>query len=80
MGYDSDACDDACKEIFDVELLEWKKEVRETCEKGPNSIQCREADQLKKDLETARAGAGDGDKGYYSEMTAEERLAFKENW
>lgn len=57
-GYETDACDDDCKAIFDAEFLEWKKDVFETCKATPDSIECRDANAIKTDTESRRNTAG----------------------
>jgi len=74
-GYDDDSCDAACKAVFEADLLEWKKEVYETCKADKEGIQCRKADELKEDIEKSRG------KDYYTgtkEFRAEADTAQKE--
>lgn len=61
-GYNDDACDDDCKSIFNVDLLQWGQKVYEKCTQDIEGIACREAEKIKKEEETARAG---GDSNYY---------------
>lgn len=76
VGYETDKCDDACKADFEAELLKWGKAMYTTCKDDAKGIACREAFKIKKDEATARAG-GEGKKNFYTEMSAEERLAFE---
>lgn len=72
-GFDGDDCDDNCKSVFEAELLVWKKQVYETCKANSKSIECREANTIKKDTETARAASTDN---FYATMTKEQRESF----
>lgn len=66
------SCTDDCRAIFEADLLKWGKAVYETCKADAKSIECREAEKIKKAEETARAA---GVKNYYL-MTPTERDAF----
>lgn len=72
-GYDGDDCDKECKARFESELLKWGKEVYQTCKDEPKGIACRQANEIRKDDEAARAK---GDKNYYHGMTDDERATF----
>jgi len=76
-GYDTDACDDTCKALFEEELHKWERRKYETCKADSKGIACRKADEIKSDEEEARAGSGDGAKNYYSGMTDDERLTYE---
>jgi len=52
--FDDEACDDACKAVFEADLLEWQKEVYETCKADKEGIACREADALRADVQKNR--------------------------
>jgi len=69
---DQTSCGDDCKAIFEADLLKWGKAVYETCKADAKSIECREAEKIKKAEEKARAA---GTKNYYL-MTPTEREAF----
>jgi len=69
---DASTCGDDCKAIFEADLLKWGKAVYETCKADAKSIDCREAEKIKKAEEKARAA---GVKNYYL-MTPTEREAF----
>lgn len=69
---DAATCGDDCKAIFEADLLKWGKAVYETCKADAKSIECREAEKIKKAEEKARAA---GTKNYYL-MTPTEREAF----
>lgn len=69
---DQATCGDDCKAIFEADLLKWGKAVYETCKADAKSIECREAEKIKKAEEKARAA---GTKNYYL-MTPTEREAF----
>lgn len=73
-GYDTDACDDTCKALFEEELHKWERRKYETCKADSKGIACRKADEIKTDEETQRAA---GDKNYYSGMTDDERLTYE---
>lgn len=73
--YNDEACDAACKAVFEADLLTWKKEVYETCKADKEGIECRKADDLKEDVEKSRG------KDYYTgtkEYRAEADEAQKE--
>lgn len=70
---------DAEKAVFEEDLLAWGKTFWTTCKEDPDSIACREGQTLKKKLETARAGKGEGETNYYK-MSAEDRKKFDEGW
>jgi len=77
---DGDDCKDDCKAKFEEELYKWYQSVYETCQENAKSPKCRDANTLKKKLETARAGTGDDAKNFYSKMTDEDRVAFAKTW
>jgi len=70
-GYDKDSCDDACKAVFEADLLKWQKEVYETCKADKEGIACRKADELREDEMKNRGEA------YYT-GTADDRTAADE--
>lgn len=76
IGYDTDACDDTCKELFQADILAWAKATYETCKLTPKDIKCREANKLRSELEDARKGDGGDKKNFYSGMDKEKREAF----
>jgi hypothetical protein len=71
-GFDEDACDDACKAVFEADLLEWQKEVYQTCKADSEGIECRKADDLRTDTMKNRG------KYYYQTYTKEERTTADE--
>lgn len=48
-------CLDDCKALIEAELLRWQKEVYETCKADAKSIECRQANEIKKAEEKNRA-------------------------
>jgi len=48
-----------------------------TCKEDPLGIACRQANEIKIDEETARAG-GENALNYYKDMTEEDRFTFKD--
>ena len=71
--YDTAACDDNCKALFEKKILDFGKTEYEACKASAKSVACKEAKQIYKDTVTARAS---GTKNYYSGMTEAERTAF----
>lgn len=70
----SDDCKLDCQADYEKNLNDWFKEVYETCSTNANSIECREANELRKKEEAARAA---GDKNFYTQMKAEDKAAYK---
>jgi hypothetical protein len=61
MGYDDDDCTAECQAVFEADLLEWKKQVYETCKADSIGIACRSARDIREQEETARANATKAD-------------------
>jgi len=58
VDYDDAAnCDDACKAVFEANLLKWEKEAYQTCKDDAKGIACREANEIYKDTVTAQGNA-----------------------
>lgn len=58
VEYDDVAkCDDACKAVFEANVLKWEKEVYQTCKDDAKGIACREANAVYKDTVTAQGNA-----------------------
>lgn len=77
VGYDDEDCDGHCKAEFENELLAWEKQKYLTCVGEPLGIACRQANEIKIDEETARAG-DENTQNYYKTMTDYDRTKFQD--
>merc|ERR1719453_707420 len=67
---------DAAKVVFMEELLDGLKTIDALCKDDAEAIVCTKGKDLLKKRWTAMAGKGDGEKSFFSEMTADERKKF----
>lgn len=70
-GIDKD-CNDACETVYGAELLQWKKDVYEACKKDKDSIECTNADDIRKKMVERMS------KGKFFTKDATTRKAWKE--